>query len=148
MIYIYSSYATMSYTVATTTTPLRPISQQLICHYDLYVQLLRNNDTYCLNNYYSGSILQQLLCLHDLYLQPLRHYEPYCRNNYYVTKALYHSNSYVITTYIYNSTTPWYILSQQLLLRPYITATTMSPWSISIALTSLWSILSQPLLRH
>ena len=48
-------------------------------------------------------MLQQLLYLHALYLPFLCHYKLYCRNNYYVTEALYHSNYYVSTTYIYNS---------------------------------------------
>ena len=103
MIYTYSSYVTMTYTVATTIMPLRPyITTTTMSLCDLYLQRLRYNDTYCLNNYYSGPMLQQLLCLHDLYLQLLRHYDLYCGNHYYVTKALYHSNYYVSKTYIYS----------------------------------------------
>ena len=60
-----------------------PISQQLLCLYDLYFQLLRYNATYWLNNYYSGPILQQLLCFYDLYLQLLHYNTTYCLNNYY-----------------------------------------------------------------
>ena len=135
MLYIYRSYGTMIYTVATTIMPLRPyitaitmshdiylqlirystyrtnnyysgsILQQLLCIHDLYLQLLRHYDLYRLNNYYSGPILQQLLCLHDLHSQLLRLYEPHCRNHYYVTKAPYHSNYYVSMTYIYSSLT-------------------------------------------
>ena len=78
-----------------------PISQQFPCLYDPYLQLLRYNDTYCLNNYYSGPMLQPLLCLHALYIYSS--YVTRSRNNYYATKALYHSNYYVSMTYIYSS---------------------------------------------
>ena len=58
--------------------------------------------------------------------QLVRHYELYCRNHSYAAKALYYSNYYVSMTYIYSSYATIIHTSQQLLLRPYITAINMS----------------------
>ena len=49
---IYSSHVTTIHTIATTITALRPTLQQLLCPYDLHLQLLRHYELYYRNNYY------------------------------------------------------------------------------------------------
>ena len=120
MTYIFSSYVTQYI-----------LSQQLL-----------------LRPYTTATTLSQWPIFNDLYPQHLRHYELYCRNHSYATKALYYTNYYVSMTQIYSSYVTIIHTSQQLLLRPYITATNISTWSTFSALTSLWAILSQQLLRH
>ena len=61
------------WSILTALTSIGALLSQSLCRYDLYLQLLHYNDTYCLNNYYPGPILQQLWGPYDQYLQLLRH---------------------------------------------------------------------------